>query len=70
MAVEEGWPSSGVGSEICTVVSELAFDDLDAAPARVTGAEVPTPYAANLEAMVFPTVGDIVAKVKQTLGKE
>lgn len=56
LSVEEGWPQSGIGSEIAALAMEECFDDLDAPVLRVTGAELPTPYAANLEQMVFPQV--------------
>lgn len=55
LCVESGFPSFGVGSEIMALTCEYAFDYLDAPPARVTGAEVPTPYAQKLEEMSFPT---------------
>ena len=58
---EEGFPFAGVGSEIAMQVMEQAFDWLDAPVARVTGKDVPMPYAANLEAMALPQVDDIVA---------
>lgn len=67
--VEEGWPQCGIGSEVCAVVMEDCFDQLDGPVGRVTGAEVPTPYAADLEAACFPTVDDIVKVVKATLSK-
>lgn len=69
VSVEEGWPQSGIGSEIAAVAMEECFDELDAPVGRVSGAEVPTPYAANLEAMCFPQVADIVRQVKATLGR-
>jgi Transketolase, C-terminal domain len=69
LSVEEGWPQSGVGSEIVALTCEEAFDELDAPPERVTGAEVPMPYAANLERAALPTPADIVATVKRILGK-
>ncbi len=69
LSVEEGWPQSGVGSEIVTSVMEMCFDDLDAPPARVTGTEIPTPYSANLEAQAFPQVAEIVRMAKQVMGK-
>lgn len=69
VSVEEGWPQSGVGAEIAALAMEACFDDLDAPVARVTGAEVPTPYAANLEARSFPQVDDVVLRIKQTLGR-
>ena len=65
---EEGFPFSGIGSEIITQVIEHAFDWLDAPPVRVTGADVPTPYAANLEALALPQSDNIVAAAKQVLG--
>lgn len=60
MAVESGFPSFGVGAEILALTSEYAFDYLQAPPIRVTGAEVPTPYAAKLEEMSFPQ-NDMIA---------
>ena len=57
---EEGWGRFGVGAEIAAVVTELAFDYLDAPPARVHQKDVPLPYAANLEALSLPGVVDIV----------
>ncbi|KAK1765096.1 sterol 24-C-methyltransferase erg-4 [Phialemonium atrogriseum] len=55
MAVESGFPAFGVGSEILALTMEYAFDYLDAPAQRVTGADVPTPYAQKLEEMSFPT---------------
>jgi pyruvate dehydrogenase E1 component beta subunit len=55
MAVESGFPSFGVGAELVALTAEYAFDYLEAPPVRVTGAEVPTPYAQKLEEMAFPT---------------
>ncbi|EFN54282.1 hypothetical protein CHLNCDRAFT_59713 [Chlorella variabilis] len=69
LSVEEGWPQSGVGSEIISIAIEECFDDLDAPPERVTGAEVPMPYAQNLEAAALPTVEHVVAAVKRMMGK-
>jgi len=63
VTVEEGWPQNGVGAEIITRVIEGAFDDLDAPPRRVTGKDVPMPYAANLEKLALPTVADVVEAV-------
>lgn len=65
VAVEEGWPQCGVTSEILTLAVEECFDDLDAPPARVTGAEIPTPYAEALEKASFPKVDDIVRVTKR-----
>ena len=64
VSVEEGWPQSGIGSEIAAVVMEQAFDYLDAPIVRVTGKDVPMPYAANLEEMMLPQVADIVEAAK------
>jgi len=55
MAVESGYPAFGVGSEILALTMEYAFDYLDAPAQRITGAEVPTPYAQKLEEMSFPS---------------
>ena len=54
LIVEEGWPFAGIAAEIATQVVERAFDWLDAPPARVTGIDVPLPYAANLEKLALP----------------
>ncbi len=61
---EEGWATSGIGSEIAAVIMEQGFDYLDAPVARVAGKDVPMPYAANLEALALPQVADIVAAAK------
>jgi pyruvate dehydrogenase E1 component beta subunit len=64
VTVEEGWPQSGVGAEIVSQLMEKAFDWLDAPVIRVTGKDVPMPYAANLEKLALPTVQDVVDAVK------
>ena len=58
---EEGFPFAGIGAEIAMQVMEQAFDWLDAPIARVTGKDVPMPYAENLEKLALPQVEDIVA---------
>ncbi|CAD0094985.1 unnamed protein product [Aureobasidium vineae] len=66
MAVESGFPSFGVGAELLALTAEYAWDYLQAPPVRVTGAEVPTPYAQKLEEMAFPTeqlIVDYAAKL-------
>ena len=63
VCVEEGWPLCGITSEIITTVVEKAFDDLDGQPQRVTGKDVPLPYARNLEKLSIPSVEDIVTAV-------
>lgn len=60
VTVEEGWATCGVGAEIGGILYEDAFDDLDAPLERITGAEVPMPYAINLEKAALPQVDDIV----------
>ncbi len=67
LVVEEGWGFCGISSEICMQVMENAFDYLDAEPKRVTGKDIPLPYAANLEKACLPQVHDIVAAVKGML---
>jgi pyruvate dehydrogenase E1 component beta subunit len=64
VTVEEGWRQSGVGAEIAASVTELAFDWLDAPILRVTGKDVPMPYAANLEKLALPTVAEVIEAVK------
>ena len=64
VSVEEGWPVCGMGSELAAVIMEQAFDDLDAPVVRVTGKDVPLPYAANLEKLALPQVADIIGAVK------
>ena len=60
VSVEEGWPFAGIGSELGMMLMEQAFDYLDAPVARVAGADVPMPYAANLEALALPQADHIV----------
>jgi len=65
--VEEGWPFAGAGAEISYRVTSGAFDYLDAPVARVTGEDVPMPYAKNLEHQVLPGIEKVVAAVKSVL---
>lgn len=65
VVVEEGWPVCSIASEICAVVMEQGFDDLDAPVLRVTNEDVPMPYAANLERLALVNVDKIIAGVKQ-----
>eukprot|EP00616_Rhizochromulina_sp_CCMP1243_P016232 CAMPEP_0118974366 /NCGR_PEP_ID=MMETSP1173-20130426/11212_1 /TAXON_ID=1034831 /ORGANISM="Rhizochromulina marina cf, Strain CCMP1243" /LENGTH=357 /DNA_ID=CAMNT_0006924085 /DNA_START=53 /DNA_END=1126 /DNA_ORIENTATION=- len=68
VTVEEGWPQHGVGAEICAQMMETeAFDYLDAPVQRVTGADVPMPYAITLEQIAIPQIDDIYNTVKTTL---
>jgi pyruvate dehydrogenase E1 component beta subunit len=64
VTLEEGWPVCSVGSEICARVAAEAFDYLDAPPITITGADVPMPYAANLEKLALPSVDEVIAAVK------
>jgi pyruvate dehydrogenase E1 component beta subunit len=64
VTVEEAWPVCSVGSEICAQVAIQAFDYLDAPPAKVSGADVPMPYAANLERLALPNAAHVVEAVK------
>ena len=64
VTVEEGWQQSGVGAEVAARVMEHAFDYLDAPVLRVSGKDVPMPYAANLEKLALPSVAEVVAACK------
>jgi pyruvate dehydrogenase E1 component beta subunit len=64
VVVEEGWAQSGVGAEIAARLMERAFDYLDAPVARVSGKDVPMPYAANLEKLALPSVAEVVEAAK------
>ncbi|OYX85866.1 MAG: pyruvate dehydrogenase complex E1 component subunit beta, partial [Azorhizobium sp. 35-67-5] len=64
VTVEEGWPQSGVGAEIVAQLMQKAFDYLDAPVLRVTGKDVPMPYAANLEKLALPSVAEVIEAVK------
>ncbi|KXN69833.1 Thiamin diphosphate-binding protein [Conidiobolus coronatus NRRL 28638] len=71
ISVEGGWPMFGVGSEIAAQIMESeAFDHLDHPVTRVTGADVPMPYAKNLEELALPTVDIIVKNAKLQLNKK
>ncbi|WP_240233718.1 pyruvate dehydrogenase complex E1 component subunit beta [Devosia lacusdianchii] len=63
VTVEEGWPQGGIGAEISARVMEQAFDYLDAPVMRITGKDVPMPYAANLEKLALPNVDEVIAAV-------
>jgi len=70
VTVEEGWPICSIGSEICARVALEAFDHLDAPPMKITGADVPMPYAANLEKLALPSVEQVVAAAKAVCYRE
>jgi len=67
VTVEEAWPVCSVGSEICAQVAMQAFDYLDAPPAKVSGVDVPMPYAANLERLALPSAETVIEAVKSVL---
>jgi pyruvate dehydrogenase E1 component beta subunit len=64
VTVEEAWPMCSIGSEVCARVAMDAFDHLDAPPIKISGADVPMPYAANLEKLALPSVEQVVAAAK------
>ena len=64
VTVEEGWPVSSIGGHVASEITMRAFDWLDAPVLKVTGKDVPMPYAANLEKLALPTVADVVEAVK------
>jgi pyruvate dehydrogenase E1 component beta subunit len=70
VVVQEQWKPFGAAGEIAATIYEHAFDELDAPVERVTGADVPMPYARNLELLAVPHEGDIIKAVKKTLYRE
>ena len=70
ISCEEGFPFAGIGAELGMQVNEKAFDYLDAPIMRVTGKDVPMPYAANLEALTLPQSDEIVQAALQVCYKE
>lgn len=70
VTVEEGTPFASIGSEIASLMMEHAFDYLDAPVTRVCGADVPMPYAANLEAACMTTIQSIIDAVKSVCYKK
>ena len=67
VTVEEGWPHSGVGANLAALITEQAFDDLDAPVLRVTGADIPMPYSKPLEDISYPHEQQIVQAALTTL---
>ncbi|MEI6669640.1 MAG: pyruvate dehydrogenase complex E1 component subunit beta [Acidobacteriota bacterium] len=65
--VEEGWPYAGIGAQIAYQIQQAMFGELDAPVTRVTGADVPMPYAKNLEHMAMPSPARVVAAVRDVL---
>ena len=70
VSCEEGWPFAGIGSELAALMMEQCFDHLDAPVIRVTGKDVPLPYAANLEKLALPKAEDIVNAALQVCYKD
>jgi pyruvate dehydrogenase E1 component beta subunit len=71
VTVEEGWPQCGIGAEIAAIVMESeAFDYLDAPVERITGADVPMPYALPLEKLALPQVDDICTAVRRVYNRK
>ncbi|CAN5661048.1 N/A [soil metagenome] len=65
--LEEGWPWGGVGAQVVSIIMDEAFDDLDAPVVRVTQADVPMPYAKNLEQIAKPSVDRVIAACNRVL---
>ncbi len=65
--VEEGWPYAGLGAQLAYQIQQEAFGDLDAPVTRVTGADVPMPYAKNLEHLAMPSAPRVVAAVREVM---
>ncbi len=70
VTVEEGWAIAGIGAELAAATMEQAFDWLDAPVKRVAAADVPLPYAANLEKLALPQPADVVAAAKAVLCRD
>jgi len=69
LTVEEAWRTYGIGAEIASRIQEEAFDDLDAPIRRVSGVEVPLPYAKNLEQAAIPDAQRVMKAVKEVLAR-
>jgi pyruvate dehydrogenase E1 component beta subunit len=67
VVVEEGWPYAGVGAQLADLIEREAFDDLDAPVERLTGADVPMPYAKNLEHLAMPSPERVVEAVRRVM---
>jgi len=70
VTVEQDWPVCSIGSEVCSRVALDAFDYLDAPPTKVSGKDVPMPYAANLEKLALPSLDDVISAVKSVCYKD
>ncbi|MFP3921040.1 MAG: pyruvate dehydrogenase complex E1 component subunit beta [Dichotomicrobium sp.] len=67
VVVQEAWPVASIASEVCARIALEAFDHLDAPPTPVTGADVPMPYAANLEKLALPSAEQVMAAAKAVM---
>ena len=67
IVVEQGWAQSGVSSEIISVIMENAFDWLDAPVKRITGKDVPMPYAENLEKLALPSLDELINTINELI---
>jgi pyruvate dehydrogenase E1 component beta subunit len=67
VTVQEQWRWFGVASEVAAIIQEGAFDSLDAPVQRVSGAEVPAPYARNLELAAFPSEKQVTNAARRAL---
>jgi len=70
VVVQEQWRWFSVASEVAAIIQERAFDELDAPVERVSGAEVPAPYAHNLELAAFPSEQDVIAAVRRAMYRQ
>ncbi len=70
VVVEEGWPHGGVGANLAALISEQAFDHLDAPVRRVTGADVPMPYSKPLEDIAYPHEPQVVDAALSVIGRQ
>jgi pyruvate dehydrogenase E1 component beta subunit len=70
VCLEEGWPYAGIGAQIVVLIQEEAFDDLDAPVLRVTQADVPMPYAKNLEVLAKPSAQRVIDACKKVLYRQ
>lgn len=70
VSIEEGWPFAGIGSELSAIMMEQAFDDLDAPVKRVTGIDVPMPYADNLVKLTLPQTEWVMQAVREVCYKK
>ncbi len=65
LVIEEGWSVCGIASEVISIVTDEAFDFLDAPPSRICGADVPLPYAENLEKSSLPSLNSVLVKCEE-----